>query len=454
MSIESSRFSEKDISQKFSDFCASLFSDLKSGEHARVTLAAEQTQFLRMNRGAIRQSGHVQDAQLRVHYMTDTGRSVEWIVPFVFNDKTELYTFASEMIARVREKALGTPPDPYLNLPLQKSSSTESHTGNLLEPEQVGEAILGQLFPSDDLVGIYAGGPMISAMADSAGARHWFASESFFVDYSLWLESGRAVKASYAGRSWNQNDFEDSLRAARDNLNFLKNPQRTLRPGSYRAYLAPSATSELLNMLSWGAVSEGAIQRKESPLCALRTGEKNFSTKFSLIENFALGFTPRFSDDGELAPESIALFDDGRFVQALVSARTQKEFGVASNGAGSERLRTPDMGTGQLDQADIFRAIGTGLYLSDLHYLNWSDIIQGRVTGMTRYGCLWVENGEPVGPIQDMRFDESLFHCFGSELSEITREAHVIPETSTYGRRAFGGARVPGILLNNFQFTL
>ena len=150
----------------------------------------------------------------------------------------------------------------------------------------------------------------------------------------------------------------------------------------------------------------------------------------------------------------VPLFENGKFIQALVSARTQKEFGVPSNGAGSERLRTPEMGHGSMALSDAFKMLGTGLYLSDLHYLNWSDMNQGRVTGMTRYACLWVENGEPVGPIQDMRFDETLFRCFGSELAEVTREAHIIPETSTYGKRALGGARVPGILVNNFQFTL
>lgn len=141
-------------------------------------------------------------------------------------------------------------------------------------------------------------------------------------------------------------------------------------------------------------------------------------------------------------------------MQGLVSARTEKEFGVKSNGAGSESLRSPDLEAGQLKSDDAFQAIGTGLYLSDLHYLNWSDMIQGRVTGMTRYACLWVEDGRPVGPIQDMRFDETLFRCFGSELEDLTTETAIIPETSTYGHRALGGARVPGLLLKNFQFTL
>lgn len=454
MSTANKPFDEAQLSGQFSAFCEQLFSKLKSGESARVSLAAEHTHFLRMSRGAVRQNGVVEDAQVLVQFMSAAGQVSETSLPFVVASNDSSAKLAAETIAQSRTLVAGIPVDPYLNRPSVGTKSSVSHKGRLLNPNEATEALLGRQIRGDDLVGIYASGATVSALADSAGMNHWFSSESFFVDYSLWLPNGRAVKSSYAGRAWDQDEFVQSLHRARADLDVLKRPQKVLKPGSYRVFMAPSATSELLNMFSWGALSEGALQRKDSPLCAVRAGEKFFSPRFSLKENFALGFAPRFSEDGELAPESISLIENGKFLQGLVGARTEKEFGVPSNGAGSERLRTPDMGTGMLAMADAYKALGTGLYLSDLHYLNWSDMIQGRVTGMTRYACVWVENGEAVAPIQDMRFDETLFRCFGTELLEVTREAEVIPETSTYGRRALGGARVPGMLLNQFEFTL
>lgn len=454
MNMQGNSFSEKNLSENFAAFCELFFSALQKGEHARLSLAAEETHFLRMSRGAVRQNGMVQDAQFVLQFMTDAGQSVDLGVPFVVGENHSVAQLVAETLSKARVQVKGVPFDPYLNLPSTPTTSRVSHPGRILKPDEAVDALLGQLNTGDDLVGIYTGGSTISALADSAGTRHWFASESFFVDYSLWLPNGRAVKSSYAGREWNQADYEASLGLARSQLALLKKPQRVLKPGNYKVFLAPSATAELLNMFSWGALSESALQRNDSPLCAARKGEKSFSQKFSLRENFDLGLAPRFSENGELAPEMVPLFENGKFIQALVSARTQKEFGVPSNGAGSERLRTPEMGHGSMALSDAFKMLGTGLYLSDLHYLNWSDMNQGRVTGMTRYACLWVENGEPVGPIQDLRFDETLFRCFGSELAEVTREAHIIPETSTYGKRALGGARVPGILVNNFQFTL
>lgn len=454
MNQNNKAYEESKLSDRFAFFAEKLFSALQTGEHARISLAAEQTQFLRMSKASVRQNGFVHDAQVSVQFMTDSGQSLELSVPFVVNDKSETEELVLNLVRKARTHIKDIPVDPYVSLPSRTEQTFVAHQGHLLAPEEAVEALLSATSKSDDLVGIYASGPVMTALADSAGQFHWFASDSFYVDYSLWLSNGRAVKSSYAGRHWQKQEFERSLDTARRNLEVLSRPQKTLKPGHYRTYLAPSATSEMLNMLSWGGLSEGALQRKESPLCAIRTGEKRFSEKFSLRENFSLGFAPRFSGEGETSPETIQLFERGEFVQGLVSARTEKEFGVKSNGSGTESLRSPDLEFGQLKSDDVFQVIGTGLYLSDLHYLNWSDMVQGRVTGMTRYACLWVEDGKPVGPIQDMRFDETLFRCFGSELEELTTETAIIPETSSYGHRTLGGARVPGLLLKNFQFTL
>jgi len=139
----------------------------------------------------------------------------------------------------------------------------------------------------------------------------------------------------------------------------------------------------------------------------------------------------------------------------LVSSRSAVEFGLPSNFAnGSETLRSATMANGQLQQQNILRELGTGVYLSNLHYLNWSDLLNARITGMTRYACFWVENGEIIAPIKDLRFDESLYRVFGSELEAVTRTAEITMKTDTYLQRSLGGSKVPGMLVRDFRFTL
>ena len=73
---------------------------------------------------------------------------------------------------------------------------------------------------------------------------------------------------------------------------------------------------------------------------------------------------------------------------------------------------------------------------------------------MTRYACFWVEKGEIAGPIQDLRWDESLYEAFGAKLIQLTSHSEIDPFTDTYFCRSLGGRRGPGALIDQFSFTL
>ena len=112
------------------------------------------------------------------------------------------------------------------------------------------------------------------------------------------------------------------------------------------------------------------------------------------------------------------------------------------------------MNSGDLHEDDILNQLGTGLYLSNLHYLNWSDNLGGRITGMTRYACFWIEDGEVVAPIENMRFDDSIYNFFGNNLESVSDTVMFNPEIGTYNSRSLGGTYCPGILLSSFSLTL
>ena len=81
----------------------------------------------------------------------------------------------------------------------------------------------------------------------------------------------------------------------------------------------------------------------------------------------------------------------------LISSRSAKEYGLTSNYAEEgEYLRSPRMEVGDLNHKDVVRTLDKGLFLSNIHYLNWSDNPGGRITGLTRYACFWVEGGKSL----------------------------------------------------------
>ena len=112
------------------------------------------------------------------------------------------------------------------------------------------------------------------------------------------------------------------------------------------------------------------------------------------------------------------------------------------------------METGDLNHNDVINKLDKGLFLSNIHYLNWSDNPGGRITGLTRYACFWVEGGEIVAPIETMRFDDSFYRFFGDQLSEVEDRLYSNPEVGTYGGRSLGATSCPGILVDSFSLTL
>lgn len=448
--FSSQNFSEH-MQGHFEKISEVLFSELKSGEDLVLNLDAEESLYIRFNGNRVRQNTDVDQAYLSLKYCF-SGRTVDYQQTLTRNLEADRESFL-RALNKCRCEAKILPPDPNQVVIANNGTSHAAFQGALPDRQNVIELITR---PSEgmDLAGLYCGGEVISANRNSKGQNHWFSNETFFMDYSVY-DGNRAVKSIYAGLQWDSSEWETNLSRPRTQLAMLGRPICKVNPGQYRTYLAPGAVSELMSMFSWGAVSAAAWKQGHSPFKKLIEGEVQLSPFFNLQENFRLGLSPRFNGLGEVAPEILSLIEDGKIKELLVSSRTAKEYGLKANAAPeSESMRAPEILPGTLEEKNILRELGSGLYVSNLHYLNWSDRVSARITGMTRYACFWVEGGEIVGPIQDLRFDESLYDALGSKLMALTSLSEIDPSVSTYGARALGGRVAPGMLIDGFTFTL
>ena len=442
----------KDSTQTFDRLVDAVLSQLQPQESLKLSLVGEQSQFVRFNGAKIRQIGSVIDGEISLTLM-NSQRSSSRGIPFTGNEETDLPQ-VNAALEDLRQEVIQLPEDPYMVLPAGNATSREVHQGHLLEPDAIAAAILPAV-EGLDFTGIYAGGTMIRAYADSAGQKHWFLTDSFALDYSLFTADGQAVKGTFAGNQWDQNAYAQKLIDSRQQLDRLAQSPKPIARGQYRTYLAPAAMADLIGILSWGGVSEASLQQGGSALGLLQQEEKQLSPIFSLSEDFSQGLVPRFNEWGEIAPVTLPIIQSGQLVNTLINSRTAKEYGKTANGANSaEGLRSPVVAKGNLPIAEVLKALDTGLYVSNLHYLNWSDRPSGRVTGMTRYACFWVEKGEIVAPIENLRFDESLYRFWGENLIAFTDTSEFIPEVGTYNNRDIGGIWVPGALVEDFTYTL
>lgn len=434
----------------FNQLTDRLLDLLQDREQVSISLNCERSQFTRFNNGKVRQSGFVRDGSVTISLIDDR-REAYSTFPFTGNLEIDL-DIALENLEYLRSQVRELPINPYVVLPQVGESSREVYQGQLLGSD-FATAILEPVH-NLDFTGLYASGVIIRALNNSAGQKHWFATDIFIVDYSIFTCQDRAVKGIYAGQNWVQSEYELQIDRSRQQLTALEKPSKNVPRGEYRVYFAPSATADLIGMLL-GGVGGASLQQGSSALLKLYTGEQSLSTLFNLKESFSRGNVPRFNDLGIIAPKELSVISEGVLINPLVSAKTAKEYNQVSNGASSsEYMRSPEVEIGTLSQSQILSRLDTGLYLSNLHYLNWSDRPNGRITGMTRYACFWVENGKIIAPIENLRFDDSIYDFLNQNLEAFTDFQEFIPNTDTYGSRSLGGMVVPGMLVKNFTFTL
>ncbi len=437
--------------QAFKDLVEWLKQAITDGEQFHLGYAAESSEFVRLNHARVRQAGQVQQASVNLKLIHD-GRHADLGITLAGAPELDRQRLA-EGLQQLRETLPLLPQDPYLLLNHNAWKSQNEQARPLPDLDQV-LAEISQAAQGVDLVGFYAAGPISRGFASSSGAFGWHQANSFNFDFSLFHANGEAVKASYAGDAWDSAAFAQRFQQAREQLEYLGRPLHTLAPGQYRAYLAPAALEEIVSMLAWGGFSAQAIASKGSPLQRLYAGDQALNPQVSMAEQVSASLSPAFSRDGY--PRSdVTLISAGHAEGRLVNSRSAAEYGLSTNGAdGDESPSAFEMAAGDLAQADILKQLGTGLYISNLWYLNYSDQPAARLTGMTRFATFWVEDGEIKAPVSTMRFDDSVYHLLGSQLGALTAERELLLSASTYSERSTSSNLLPGALVKRLTLTL
>jgi predicted Zn-dependent protease len=420
----------------------------------RITLywSAESTDFIRFNHAQVRQATHVSQRYGTVSVVRGA-RQATARVSLGGDVAADTQALLAERARLVDDLPL-VPEDAYLLLPAEVNHTERDAAGRLPNASQVIDAVTSN-GKDTDLVGFYAGGPIARGFADSRGQRNWHRVESFHFEWCLYRTGDQAVKSAYAGSMWDEAAFAARMSAAREQLTLLGRPAKTLEPGEYRVYFSPVAVADLLGTLSWGGFGHKDLQTGVSTLIRAHRGQAQFDAAVTLTEAAAEGIAPRFQADGFVKPGSVSLVKAGRLASTLVSPRSAREYEVPANGANAGE--SPDslaMAGGTLPAGDVLAALDTGVYISDLHYLNYSDRQACRMTGMTRFACFWVERGRIVAPIGVMRFDDSLLRMFGEGLVALTQGSELVPDSSTYGERTLRSITAPGAVVEGFRFTL
>lgn len=429
---------------------------LHKGEVLLCYTTGEESDFIRFNKGKIRQPGSVSQCFILMHLICSQKHTNDSF-PLTGNREDDL-SRSLESLDIMRKNIQYLPDDPYLFYSKDARSSSVAGENRLPSQEEVLSGILKANMKqgkAGDLIGIYTGGRIYRGFANSFHQKNWFESYSFNFDWSFYHTKDKAVKSQYAGFVWDSEEFGQKIKTAHEQLTILARPAHTINPGKYNVFLPPSAVKEFISMACWGGFGLKSERTKQTPFLRMIEGDETLSPLISLQENTKEGIAPNFQADGFIKPDSVSLIEKGKRKSLLVSPRSAKEYGEETNGAnGGEWPESVDMAGGTLSEQDILHKLDTGIYMNNAWYLNYSDRQAARITGMTRFATFWVENGEIKAPLNVMRFDETLFHIFGLNLVDLTRNREHIIDPSTYEERSTDSMRLPGALVRDFHFTL
>ncbi|NPA30925.1 MAG: TldD/PmbA family protein [Chloroflexi bacterium] len=262
---------------------------------------------------------------------------------------------------------------------------------------------------------------------------------------------GRAQDASVA---WAGLDL-DALAAEAADLAARGRDPRPIEPGEYPVVLAPYAVADLLNMLNFHGLSARAVQEGRSWLNG-RLGQRVMDPRVHIWDDPLSPATLPLPFDGEGVPKArLDIVRAGVPLTPVYDRRSAAQEGRASTGHGLP----PGMrdfgalaghlflGSGDASGEALLRAIGRGLFVNRFWYTRLVHPRDCVITGMTRDGVFWVEDGELAYPVKNLRFTQSYVTAL-AEVLAIGAATRLV--TAGFG---WGGTRAPALALPAFRFT-
>lgn len=439
-----------DSQNYFRDLSEKIFAQLTADEIMLLNFEGERSDFARLNKNRIRQAGHVTQQRLTMNLIAKQ-RQANASYDLSVDLNVDL-SMAKEIILQLRQQLAFLPEDPYLHYATEIQNTLDVANNTLPAANEALQEVITAA-QQLDLVGLWAGGEVSRGFANSLGQFNWHVNYNFNFDWSIYSQQDKAIKQSHAGFEWNPEYMRQEIEYARQTLPLLAAPARSISPGQYRVFISPSAMQELTDLLNWGGFGLKAHRTAQTPLLKMIEEKKLLNPKVNFIENHKSGLTPPFTDAGFIKPDQVSLIENGTYQHCLANSRSAKEFGLPVN-CNLEHPQSLEITGGDLHQDRILSELDTGIFISNLWYTNYSDRSNCRITGMTRFACLWVESGIPVAPLNVMRFDESIYHIFGDKLIALTAENEHIFDTSCYNNRSQSSSRLPGALVDDFRLTL
>lgn len=379
-----------------------------TADECSVQIDGVETGNIRFARNAVSTSGLVNN--LNVGVQVAFGKRVGTATTNQLDDAS-----LKACVQRAEELARLAPENPEFMPAIDKQAYKPTPTWvpatAAITPEQRAQAAAASIEPCrrEKLVaaGFLSDTRGFQAIANSKGNFGYQTTTSLDYTCTVRTEDGRgsgwvARNLADVGRFKPETEIQIAMQKARDSAE-----AKALEPGKYTVILEPAAAAGLINfmMFSWDArqADEGRsfLSKKGG---GNRIGEQVFDERVTLYSdpwNSDAAVLP-WDKDG-LQRERTPIVTKGRVDYLQYSRFWAKEKGQKAVGQPGNIV----MEGGSASTMDMVRSTKRGLLVTRTWYIRMVDPQTVLLTGLTRDGTFYIENGKILYPVKNFRFNES-----------------------------------------------
>ena len=221
---------------------------------------------------------------------------------------------------------------------------------------------------------------------------------------------------------------------------------KALEPGRYTVIMEPAATSDLIGFMLNGFSARSADEGRSflsKQGGANRLGDKLFDQQVNIWSDPWDKDVPVLPWDNDMLPrERIHLVKDGRINALNYSQFWAKKKGQRAVGtAGNIIMAGTDKST-----AELIANTKKGILVTRTWYIRMVDPQSVLLTGLTRDGTFYVENGKIKHPVKNFRFNESPVTMLNN-IEEIGKPVVIGGDEANYSML------IPAMKIRDFNFT-
>jgi predicted Zn-dependent protease len=438
----------KILNQEETKRIADKVMSLSKADECIVTINGSRTGNIRYARNAVSTAGLVENTQLSV--AVAFGKKQGTAVINEFDDKS-----LAKAVQRAEELAKLAPENPeFMPTPDKqafKRSETFSKSTDAINPEYRAQ-VAAYSIEACKKKGLVAAGFFTdqSSFETVANSRGVFGHQSQTgIDFTCTVrtEDGR-------GSGWVRRDAQDverfDARAAAEvamEKAIRSAEAKALEPGRYTVILEPAATSDLLaymfNSFDARSADEGRsfLAKKGG---GNRMGEKLFDEQVNVWADPWNKDIPVLPWDNQtlLARERMDIIKNGKVASMNYSPFWGKKQGQRAVGQPGNII----MSGGAKSTEELIASTKKGILVTRTWYIRLVDPQSVLLTGLTRDGTFYIENGKIKHPVKNFRFNESPVSMLNN-IDELGRPEVLAGDESQFQ------LLIPAMKVRDFNFT-